>query len=252
MAGGAPRHVLELAEHLEAGEPAADDREGEQAAALGEVGRRGGGVEAGQDVLAQGERVGHRAERQRAVVEPGDRQAARGRAGRDHEDVVGELAGAAVGQADHHAAAGVVDRGDRPGDHVAAAQDPAQRHGEVARLDRAGRRLGQERLVGHVRLRVDHRDAGDARARVAGAEVAPAARAAGQPRLQRPRRDETRVAAPDDDHARRPRRRRRDAPAAQPGEEDQRDDAEEAAERRPRPTPAARRTPTAAPRPPGR
>ena len=36
----------------------------------------------------------------------------------------------------------------------------AQRHDDVPRLDGAGRRLGQERLVGHVRLRVDDDDLG--------------------------------------------------------------------------------------------
>jgi len=44
---------------------------------------------------------------------------------------------------------------DAPGEHVATAQHLAQRHDHVPRLDGPGRRLRQERLVGHVRLGVD-------------------------------------------------------------------------------------------------
>jgi hypothetical protein len=39
-------------------------------------------------------------------------------------------------------------------------QRAPERHDDVPRLHRAGRRLGQERLVGHVRLRVDDDDLG--------------------------------------------------------------------------------------------
>ena len=42
--------------------------------------------------------------------------------------------------------------------HAATAQFAAQRYHRVPGRDAAGRRLGQERLVRHVRLRVDHDD----------------------------------------------------------------------------------------------
>ena len=48
------------------------------------------------------------------------------------------------------------------------AQLAPQRHDRVAGGDVAGRRLGQERLVGHVRLRVDDRDLGLGRAQLPG------------------------------------------------------------------------------------
>jgi hypothetical protein len=61
---------------------------------------------------------------------------------------------------------GVADGGDPAGQVLALAQHPAQRHHHVPGLDGAGRRLGQERLVGHVRLRVDHGDLGFAAAQL--------------------------------------------------------------------------------------
>ena len=71
-----------------------------------------------------------------------------------------------VGQLDRDLAVGVADRRDPARVHVALAQHPSQRHDHVAGLDRSRRRLGEERLVGHVRLRVDHRDLGLAAAQL--------------------------------------------------------------------------------------
>jgi hypothetical protein len=48
----------------------------------------------------------------------------------------------------------------RRGEHLRATQHPPEGHHDVAGLDGACRGLGQERLVGHVGLRVNDRDRG--------------------------------------------------------------------------------------------
>ena len=147
-------------------------------------------------MVAERERVGHRAERHRALLQARHRQVPRRGARGHHQHVVRQLAHPAVGQRDHRAPLRVVDRRHRAGDDVAASQRPAQRDREVAGLDGAGGRLGQERLVGHVRLGVDDGDPCDP-AGPGRAEVAAATGATRQPGLQRTRRDESRVSAAD-------------------------------------------------------
>ena len=74
------------------------------------------------------------------------------------EDVVALLPGRAFDRLDVHRPRRVLDRRHVPGDDLAAVQDPVQRYDDVARLDAAGRGLGQERQVGQPRVRVDDRD----------------------------------------------------------------------------------------------
>ncbi len=76
-------------------------------------------------------------------------------AGRDQDVVVLDLAGRPGDGLDQDLLVGVVDASDLTGDDRAAAQLPSQRHNGVPRGDVAGRRLGEERLIGHVRLRID-------------------------------------------------------------------------------------------------
>jgi len=83
-----------------------------------------------------------------------DRQRAGDRARRHHQDVVAEDLHVAVVGLDGGRASGVIDAGDPAAEDVAAGQHGAQRHHHVAGLDGTGRGLGQERLVGHVWLRV--------------------------------------------------------------------------------------------------
>ena len=100
-------------------------------------------------------------EADRPVGEPGDRQRARHRADGHHEDVVLELVRLALERLRRSATLRAWSTaGDRAGDDLGVAQGLAQRHDRVPRLDRAGARLGQERLVGHVRARVDDGDHG--------------------------------------------------------------------------------------------
>ncbi len=94
---------------------------------------------------------------------PGTRQGARDRARCEDEFVVGQRGRAralfvAGRRRVHGRPLGVVDRDDLADDHVAVRQDAAQGHDDVARRDGAGRRLGQERLVRHVRVGGDHDD----------------------------------------------------------------------------------------------
>ena len=62
----------------------------------------------------------------------------------------------------------MLDPDDLAGQDVAATQLATQRYHGVPRLDAAGRDLGQERLVRHVRMRVDDRDLRLALAELAG------------------------------------------------------------------------------------
>ena len=99
------------------------------------------------------------------------------------DDVVAELDVVAVGGADLQRPARVLDPGHLAGDHLRAAQVLAQRDRGVPGLDRPGHHLGQERLVRHVRARVDDGDLRLVRA---------------QRLLQVPRGVEARVATADD------------------------------------------------------
>ena len=89
---------------------------------------------------------------------PGDRERAGHRPDRDDDVLVGDLVGVALERLHGRRLARVVEAVTRPVTISAPREHPTQGHDHVARLDGAGGRLGQERLVGHVRLRVDDRD----------------------------------------------------------------------------------------------
>ena len=122
-------------------------------------------------------------EADRVVGEPGDRERARDRAGGHHDDVVLEL----PRLADLGVIVAVFSAWPMPVTFAVIDLGPLEvatlGDDRVARLDRTGRDLGEERLVRHVRQRVDDGDLG----------LAPA-----QPLLELPGRVEAGVAATDD------------------------------------------------------
>ncbi len=177
------RDAAHLGEDLDAREAAADHHEGEEALALGAGGQRGRAVEVGEDAVADGDGLLDRLQADGLVRDARDRERARDAARGDDDDVVRELVGLAHGRRDGRGLRRVVDAGDLRRDDVGGAEVAALRDDRVAGLDGSGDHLGQERLVRHVRQRVDHGDLG-----LAGSEV----------RLELPCRVETGVAAADD------------------------------------------------------
>jgi hypothetical protein len=99
-------------------------------------------------------------ETDRPLGDTGHRELAGDRARGDHDEVVAQFERVAVGWPDRDHAVLVVDRADHASDDARAVQMATQRHRGVPGLDRPGHHLGQERLVGHVWPRVDHRHFG--------------------------------------------------------------------------------------------
>ena len=95
----------QLGERLDAGVAAADDQEREQPAAQRRVDRGGRGVQPGQHVVAQVDRLADGLERDAALGEPGDGQGAGHRAGSDDEHVVTDRGDVARGELDGDLAA---------------------------------------------------------------------------------------------------------------------------------------------------
>ena len=110
-------------------------------------------------MVAQPDRVGEALEPDRVLGQPGDRQHPRNRAVRDDQAVVAQLVLGAL----------LIEQRDRAPRRVAPDHDAqpqmrllehvAQRGDDVARLEHAGRRLGQERRVEQEVDVVDERDA---------------------------------------------------------------------------------------------
>ncbi len=159
--GGAD-HVLQFRERADARVAGADEDEGERGLAQRRVAGGGGEVQLLQDVVAQGHRLADGGEAEAVLGEAGHRGRTGDRPRGHHQDVVGEFdrcgwfAGAGgVGQ---RAAGGVFDRGDPGGEHPAVRQHPAQRDDDVSGVDRAGRDLGEQRVVREVGLGLDDGD----------------------------------------------------------------------------------------------
>ena len=159
VASGIAGHVLELAKDLDAGVPPADDDEGEHPAAQCLVTRGLRDVQALDDLVAQRDGLLDGLEPGAALGQARDRERPRDRAGGDDDVLVREVVRRPLQWLDLRALALVVDRGDVPADDLGPLeQTPAQGDDDVARLDGSCRGLGQERLVGHVRVRVDDGD----------------------------------------------------------------------------------------------
>ena len=151
-------HVLDLAERLDAGEPAADEDERQQPAAQLRVPRGRRDVDAAQHVVAQRDGLLDVLEADALLGQAGDGQRARDRAEPDDEVVVGHPVRLALDRRDLDPAVRVLDLRDVALQHVDALEGAAVRGDDVARVDRPGGGLGQERRVGHVRARVDDDD----------------------------------------------------------------------------------------------
>jgi hypothetical protein len=107
-------------------------------------------------VVAKPDCLFHLLEPDADVGQAGDRKGAGDGAERHHEDVVVDVERVTCLGLDAHLLLGVRDGAHPAGDDVAFAQHPTERNDDVTGLQRAGRRLGQERLVRHVRARIDH------------------------------------------------------------------------------------------------
>ncbi len=161
-----PGHVLQFGERPGAGVAAADEDEGQRGLAERRVPGGGGQVELGEDVVPQRDRLLHAAEADAVLGQSGHRQDPGDRARRQDQDVVGDFevarrpSGDGRGHRDGGRAGGRPERAQPPVHHPGAGQYPAQRHDDVPGVDRPGGGLGQQRLVGHVRLGVDDREFG--------------------------------------------------------------------------------------------
>nr|WP_255345796.1 hypothetical protein [Streptomyces chartreusis] len=165
VARGVAGHVLQFAERFDTGVAAADEDEGEGGVADLGVAGGGGDVHLLDDVVAQADGLFDGLEADGVIGEAGDGQGARDGAGGEDEFVVRQLFGARAlllgGEGGEGGGAlGVVDGGGLADDDPALGQDAAQRYDHMAGRDRAGRRFGQERLIGHVRVGSDHGDLG--------------------------------------------------------------------------------------------
>lgn len=85
------RQVQQFTEPLDAGESTAHEGDGEEPAAFGAARQRRRAVERGEQPVADGDGLLDMFQAERLVAEPGYREGAGHRPGRDHEDVVAEL-----------------------------------------------------------------------------------------------------------------------------------------------------------------
>ena len=141
----------DLARHLDAGRPGADDREGQPLRALHRVGLELGRLERREDLPAHLDRVLQRLDLLRVLLPLVVAEVGVLRARRDEQRVVGDLDGRHVRQRRLHLdhAVGEVDLADLPQQHPhvrRALEDRAQRRRDLARRQRAGRHLVDERL----------------------------------------------------------------------------------------------------------
>ena len=149
-------HLGDLGDRLDAREAGAGDDEGQPP--LGGVRRGVGQLDLAQDVVAQADRVAEVLEPERVLAQPGHGRDAGDRSEGDHELLVGDRDAARLGLHLDHAALGIV-RDGAAQHEIGVGAHRAQRHGDVAGLDVARRRLGQQRRVEHEVGRVDDRGA---------------------------------------------------------------------------------------------
>ena len=123
-----------------------------------------GRLERAQDVVSQRDRLGQRLEADAVLGETGHRQRAADRAHGDDQVVVDELLGLALERFDLQAVSLRCRAGDAAEAQVDAVRELlAQRHDDVARLQRARRGARQQRRVEHEVDVVDDADPGAVR-----------------------------------------------------------------------------------------
>ena len=154
------REAAQLGEGLDAGETAADHDHGEQAIALGPGRQQGGAVEVVDETVAHRYRLLDRLHADGLIGHTGNGERARDGAGGHDDVVVVELEGLPHLGLDRGSLARVVHTRHLGRDDARAPQVAPVRDNRVTRLDGACRDLGQERLIGHVRQRVDENDLG--------------------------------------------------------------------------------------------
>ncbi len=136
---------LELGERLYPRVAATDEREREELAAKVVVGKVVGGLELCEHSVPQPDRVGQRLEADGLFGEPGDGQGRRHRTGREHKGLEVQLVAHPRVIGGDRGVGVDVDRVDGAGDDVHLLEHRPQRHNGVAGLDRARRRLGEQR-----------------------------------------------------------------------------------------------------------
>jgi hypothetical protein len=154
-----PQVGEQLAGGLDAREPAAHDRHGQQPLALGAVVRHRRRFERADEPVAQADRVVERLEPERVAVRAGDPVRRALRAQRDHELVVAQLRRLARDRVPRRDAAPLEVDALHLAQHEGGVRyRGAERLGDVARLDRPARHLGQHRREQRVVLTVDRDD----------------------------------------------------------------------------------------------
>ena len=148
----------QLGEHLDPGEAAADDDDGEQPVTLRPGGEVRGTVEVREDAVTHRHGLFDPLQTDRVLGDARDGERARDGTGGHDELVVALLPRLADLRRDGRGAVGVVDPRDLRRDHARLLQVATQPHDRVARLDLTGGDLGKERLIRHVGQRVDDRD----------------------------------------------------------------------------------------------
>ncbi len=156
-------HVLQLRQSLHAGVAAADEDEGQGGRTDRGVAGGRGDVELFEDVVAQADGFLDGFEADTVLRQSGDGERARDGTGSEHQLVVSDPERFATGFLAGHRPHGDgvpfgVHGGDRAGDETAPGEHAAEGDHNVPGRDGAGRGLGEEGLVGHVRLRADHGD----------------------------------------------------------------------------------------------
>jgi hypothetical protein len=157
LEGGAAE-VFEFGERLHPRVAATDEDERQHRPPPFGIGGLGRGLEAGEDVVAEVDRLFDRLEADGSLREPGDGQDAAHRSGGQDHLVVRQLHGFAVERAHVNTMSVVVDDLGLAHHEPGAAQNLAQRNEDVAGLDRARRRFGKERLVLEIVLDVHEHD----------------------------------------------------------------------------------------------
>ena len=177
--------VGELCQRLDAGVARPDEHERKPARSLLLVERGVGRLELVEDVVAQVDRVGECLERECVLGQTGDRQRPRHGAECQHELAPPDRLRPLV-RVNGRRLRFEVERGDAAEDELRVRAHDAQRHDAVARLERPGRGLGQERRVEHeVFLADDRGAAGPELARDVGAGEAAAEHEHAPARLSR-------------------------------------------------------------------
>ena len=158
LGDGGADDVLHLRDGLDAGEASAHDHEGQGTALLLGVGHGGRGLDALQDLVAQGLGLLNGLQADAGLSQTRDGEGARGGTGGHHDVLVRDLELRAVLGLHRGGLARVLDLHDLADHVLGGLQVRAAVHHGVAGLDVTAHDLWQEGLVGHVRQRVDDGD----------------------------------------------------------------------------------------------